>query len=78
MQRLSRADGVAQVTINGADKPAIRVRLDPVRLAVRGDVLGAVEADPLPEPDRSLDIGDLDVKVVEAHDRRPAVEVEPL
>jgi multidrug efflux pump len=35
-QRLSRADGVAQVTINGADKPAIRVRLDPVRLAASG------------------------------------------
>jgi multidrug efflux pump len=32
-QRLARAEGVAQVTINGADKPAIRVRLDPVRLA---------------------------------------------
>ena len=35
-QRLSRADGVAQVTINGAEKPAIRVRLDPVRLAAAG------------------------------------------
>jgi hydrophobe/amphiphile efflux-1 (HAE1) family protein len=35
-QRLSRADGVAQVTINGADKPAIRVRLDPVRMAAAG------------------------------------------
>src|SRR5258708_15420702 len=35
-QRLSRADGAAQVTINGADKPAIRVRLDPVRLAPAG------------------------------------------
>ena len=36
VQRLSRADGVAQVLINGADKPAIRVRLDPVRLAAAG------------------------------------------
>ncbi len=45
-QRLSRADGVAQVTINGADKPAIRVRLDPVRLAAAGiagqDVYNAI------------------------------------
>src|SRR5258708_6676169 len=36
VQRLSRAEGVAQVLINGADKPAIRVRLDPVRLAAAG------------------------------------------
>ncbi len=47
-QRLSRADGVAQVTINGADKPAIRVRLDPVRLAAAGlsgqDVYNAIRA----------------------------------
>ena len=45
-QRLSRADGVAQVFINGADKPAIRVRLDPVRLAAAGiagqDVYNAI------------------------------------
>ena len=32
-QRLSQVDGVAQVTINGAEKPAVRVRLDPVALA---------------------------------------------
>jgi multidrug efflux pump len=46
VQRLSRADGVARVTINGADKPAIRVRLDPVRLAAAGlagqDVFNAI------------------------------------
>ena len=45
-QRLSRADGVARVTINGAEKPAIRVRLDPVRLAAAGlsgqDVYNAI------------------------------------
>ena len=47
-QRLSRAEGVAQVLINGADKPAIRVRLDPVRLAAAGlsgqDVYNAIRA----------------------------------
>ena len=45
-QRLSRAEGVAAVTINGAEKPAIRVRLDPVRLAAAGlsgqDVFNAI------------------------------------
>jgi len=35
-QRLSQADGVAQVTVNGAEKPAVRIRLDPVRLAAAG------------------------------------------
>ena len=39
-------EGVAQVLINGADKPAIRVRLDPVRLASAGlsgqDVYNAI------------------------------------
>ena len=35
-QRLSQAEGVSQVTVNGAEKPAVRVRLDPVRARRRG------------------------------------------
>ncbi|MBN8927982.1 MAG: acriflavine resistance protein B [Rhodospirillales bacterium 69-11] len=35
-QRLSQAEGVAQVSVNGAEKPAVRVRLDPQRLAATG------------------------------------------
>jgi multidrug efflux pump len=35
-QRLAQSEGVGQVTINGAEKPAVRVRLDPVRLAAAG------------------------------------------
>ncbi|MFL5254295.1 MAG: efflux RND transporter permease subunit [Rhodopila sp.] len=35
-QRLSQAPGVAQVTVNGAEKPAVRIRLDPVQLAAAG------------------------------------------
>jgi multidrug efflux pump len=35
-QRLSQAEGVSQVTVNGAEKPAVRVRLDPGRLAAAG------------------------------------------
>ncbi len=46
-QRLSQADGVSQVTVNGSEKPAVRVRLDPVRLAAAGlagqDVLNAIK-----------------------------------
>jgi hydrophobe/amphiphile efflux-1 (HAE1) family protein len=35
-QRLSQAPGVAQVSVNGAEKPAVRIRLDPERLAAAG------------------------------------------
>ena len=35
-QRLSQVDGVAQVQVNGAEKPAVRVRLDPAALAAAG------------------------------------------
>ncbi len=35
-QRLAQVDGVAQVTVNGAEKPAVRVRLDPAALARAG------------------------------------------
>ncbi len=47
-QRLSQSAGVAQVTVNGAEKPAVRIRLDPVRLAAAGvsaqDVYTALRA----------------------------------
>ncbi|WP_419758305.1 efflux RND transporter permease subunit [Acidisoma sp.] len=35
-QRLSQAPGVAEVTESGADKPAVRVQLDPTRVALSG------------------------------------------
>ena len=35
-QRLSQVQGVAQVTVNGAEKPAVRVRLDPAAVAAAG------------------------------------------
>jgi multidrug efflux pump len=35
-QRLSQVDGVGQVTINGAEKPAVRVRLNPAALRAAG------------------------------------------
>ncbi|MBO0710499.1 MAG: efflux RND transporter permease subunit [Acetobacteraceae bacterium] len=35
-QRLSQIDGVSQVVVNGAEKPAVRVQVDPVRLASAG------------------------------------------
>jgi multidrug efflux pump len=35
-QRLSQVEGVSQVTVSGAEKPAVRIQLDPVRLAAAG------------------------------------------
>ncbi len=35
-QRLSQVDGVAQVQVNGAEKPAVRVQLNPAALAAAG------------------------------------------
>jgi hydrophobe/amphiphile efflux-1 (HAE1) family protein len=35
-QRLSQIDGVAEVTVNGAEQPAVRVRVNPVALASMG------------------------------------------
>ena len=35
-QRIAQLEGVAQVNISGAEQPAIRVRVDPVRLAAMG------------------------------------------
>ncbi len=35
-QRLSQVEGVSQVTVNGSEKSAVRIRLDPVRLAAAG------------------------------------------
>src|SRR5208282_1324346 len=53
-QRLSQAPGVAQVTVNGSEKPAVRIRLDPVRLAAAGlsgqDVYTAVRGANVLEP----------------------------
>jgi multidrug efflux pump len=47
-QRLSQVDGVAQVNVNGAEKPAVRVRLNPAALAAAGlsgqDVFTAIRA----------------------------------
>ncbi|GAC1340093.1 MAG: efflux RND transporter permease subunit [Acetobacteraceae bacterium] len=47
-QRLSQVEGVSQVTVNGAEKPAVRVRLNPAALHAAGlssqDVYTAIRA----------------------------------
>ncbi|MDQ0393140.1 efflux RND transporter permease subunit [Labrys monachus] len=42
VQRISQVDGVGEVTVSGADQPAIRVTLDPVRIAAMGLSMDAV------------------------------------
>ncbi len=41
-QRIAQVEGVAEVNVSGAEQPAIRVRLDPSRLAAMGLSLDAV------------------------------------
>jgi multidrug efflux pump len=82
-QRLSQAEGVSQVTVNGAEKPAVRVRLDPVRLAAAGlagqDVLNAIKGTNVLEPtgafqgpDRAESIG-INGQISQASDYAPLV-----
>ncbi|PWR22032.1 efflux RND transporter permease subunit [Zavarzinia compransoris] len=58
-QKLSQIPGVSQVSVSGADKTAVRVALDPVRLAALGlsteDVRSALSAVSAMAPKGSLD-----------------------
>jgi multidrug efflux pump len=53
-QRLSQVEGVSQVVVSGAEKPAVRVQLDPVRLAATGlsaeDIYTAIRGANVLEP----------------------------
>ncbi len=53
-QRLAQIDGVSQVQRSGSEKPAVRVRLDPARLAAAGlaaqDVFTALRAANVTQP----------------------------
>ena len=82
-QRLSQAEGVSQVFVNGAEKPAVRIRLDPQRLAAAGvsaqDVYTAVRATNVLEPnggfegpDRAEAIG-VNGEISQAADYAPLV-----
>ncbi|EME71238.1 cation/multidrug efflux pump [Paramagnetospirillum caucaseum] len=57
--RISQVNGVAQVTLSGAEKPAVRVRVNPDRLAAMGvgleDVRNALAQANINSPKGSLD-----------------------
>jgi multidrug efflux pump len=82
-QRLSQVEGVAQVTVNGAEKPAVRVRLNPAALVAAGlsgqDVFTAIRAANVTTPvggfqgpDRAETIG-TNGQLYTAKDYRPLV-----
>ena len=82
-QRLAQSEGVSQVTVNGAEKPAVRVRLDPVRLAAAGlsgeDVFNAIRGTNVLQPtgafqgpDRAESIG-INGQLSQAADYAPLV-----
>jgi multidrug efflux pump len=82
-QRLSQLDGVAQVQVNGAQQPAVRVQLDPAALAAAGlsgqDVAAAIRAANVTQPvggfegrDRAETIG-VNGQLMTAKDYRPIV-----
>ncbi len=41
-QRISQVDGVAEVTVNGSEQPAIRIRVNPIAIASMGMSMDAV------------------------------------
>src|ERR1700683_4018824 len=58
-QRLSQISGVSQVSVGGQQKPAIRVQIDPAKLAYMGltmeDVRGVITNATVDEPKGSID-----------------------
>ena len=82
-QRLAQAEGVSRVTVNGAEKPAVRIRLDPARLAAAGlaaqDVFKTVRSSNVLQPtgafqgpDRAESIG-INGQISQAADYAPLV-----
>jgi multidrug efflux pump len=82
-QRLSQVEGVSQVSVSGAEKPAVRVQLDPVRIAAAGlsaqDVTTAIIGANVLEPTggfqtatRAESIG-VNGQISQAEDYRPLV-----
>jgi len=71
-QRISQVDGVAQVTTSGADKPAVRVQVNPTLLASMGlgleDVRAAIQQANVVEAKGTLD-GPLQAETVTANDQ---------
>ena len=70
-QRISQIDGVGQVTVSGAAKPAVRIQLDPLALAATGlsleDVRNSISTANRTLPKGSLD-GEKQAMAIETND----------
>src|SRR5947207_10202125 len=81
-QRLAQVDGVAEVTVNGAEQPAIRVRVNPVALASMGlsmeDVRNAIANDNAAGPIGVFDGEGRAVTIATNDQMRAASEYNPI
>ena len=73
-QQISQISGVAQVTIGGQQKPAIRVQIDPAKLVAKGlsleDVRAAIAITTVDSPKGNID-GDTHSYTIYANDQLP-------
>src|SRR6266567_2695913 len=81
-QRISQVDGVAEVTVSGAEQPAIRVRVNPVALASIGlgmdDVRAAIVNSNAAGPDGAFD-GAQQAQTIATNDQlRNARDYDPI
>ena len=81
-QRLSQVDGVAEVSVNGAEQPAIRVRVDPIALASMGlnmeDVRTAIANSNGIGPVGMFDGGERAISIATNDQLRAAPDYDPI
>lgn len=81
-QRMSQVEGVAEVTVSGADQPAIRVRVDPAKLAAMGvspdEVRTAIAATNALGPVGNIDGGWIGESIGTNDQLRTAEDYKPL
>src|SRR5437899_5663740 len=81
-QRLAQLDGIAEVTVNGAEQPAIRVRVDPIALASMGlnmeDVRTAIANSNGIGPVGMFDGGERAISIATNDQLRAAPDYDPI
>jgi multidrug efflux pump len=81
-QRLAQIEGVAEVTVNGAEQPAIRVRVDPIALASMGlaleDVRTAIANTNAVGPIGAFDSSGRAVTIVANDQLRTVADYDPI
>ena len=81
-QRLSQVDGVADVTVAGSEQPALRVRVDPTRLAAAGvsleQVRTAITNSNALGPVGAFDGGDRNTTIATDGQLREAADYNPI